>query len=180
MRNIKIFILIQVAIIALLFSCGLKSNDRKTAALSDSLIKATEDIAIGEAKFGMSEKQFNELYPDSLIEIDGNKYVLDTYYNNSQELNMVYLLDYETIGNMKFDQTLLNRMDLLKKYFMKTYGTPILDKGYPKQEKMLNGKSFSTYTWEVGKKKIFVGLALEETDRGNVYYVLAHVDRKDL
>lgn len=34
--------------------------------------------------------------------------------------------------------------------------------------------------WKVGKKEIFVGIALEETDRGSIYYVLANIDRKAL
>ncbi|SFA41323.1 hypothetical protein SAMN04488511_102299 [Pedobacter suwonensis] len=55
---------------------------------------------------------------------------------------------------------------------------PQYDKGYPKHEKMQNGKSFDKYMWKVGKKEIFVGIALEETDRGDIYYVLGHIERK--
>jgi len=55
---------------------------------------------------------------------------------------------------------------------------PQRDRGYPKQEKMQNGNAFDAYMWDVGKKEIFVGIALEETDKGNIYYVLGHVDKK--
>jgi len=43
---------------------------------------------------------------------------------------------------------------------------------------MKNGNSLDAYKWEVGKKKIAVGIALEETKRGNIYYVVGHVDRR--
>jgi len=43
---------------------------------------------------------------------------------------------------------------------------------------MNNGKAFYPYMWKVGKKKIFVGIALEETDRGDIYYVLGNIERK--
>lgn len=46
-------------------------------------------------------------------------------------------------------------MDLLKQHVMKTYGAPQCDKGYPKQEKMINGTAFYPYMWNVGKKKYF-------------------------
>lgn len=82
------------------------------------------------------------------------------------------------IDNTNFGKGLFDRMDLLKQHFMKTYGAPQYDKGYPKQEKMNNGKAFYPYMWKVGKKKIFIGIALEETDRGNIYFVLAHIERK--
>jgi len=57
-------------------------------------------------------------------------------------LNKVYLIDTATIDNTKFDKALFDRMNLLKQHFMKTYGAPHYDRGYPKQEKMQNGKSF--------------------------------------
>lgn len=180
MKKRNVFIFIYVAVTALLFSCGQNNHKEKVAVVSDSLIRATEDIAIGKAKFGISEKQFNELYPDSLIELDGNKYVLSTYFNSSQELNMVYLVDSTTINNTKFNQGLFNRMDAFKEHFTKNYGPPQHNRGYPKQEKMLNGNAFNAYIWNIGKKKISVGIALEEADSGNIYYVVAHVDRKDL
>jgi len=37
---------------------------------------------------------------------------------------------------------------------------------------MQDRKSFDTYLWKVGKKEIFVGVPLEETDRGGICYVL--------
>jgi len=43
---------------------------------------------------------------------------------------------------------------------------------------MQDGKSFDAYMWKVGKKEIYVGIALEETDRGNIYYVLGHIERR--
>ncbi|MFC1226658.1 hypothetical protein ACFE6N_22835 [Pedobacter sp. BG31] len=61
---------------------------------------------------------------------------------------------------------------------MKTYAEPPYEKSYSKPEKMQNGKAFYAYMWKVGKKEIFVGIALEETDRGNIYYVLGHIERK--
>ncbi|RDC54143.1 hypothetical protein DU508_23200 [Pedobacter chinensis] len=168
-----------VSVMAFLFSCG-QNNKGKVGVLTDSLIRATEDIAVGNAKFGISEKEFNELYPDSLIDLDGNKYILTSFFNSSNELNMVYLIDSATFYNTKFDQALFNRMDLIKEYFMKTYGTPQHNSGYPKEKKMKNGKAFEACIWNVGKKKIAVGVALEETDRGNIYYVISHVDRNNL
>uniref|UniRef100_UPI0035F4909A hypothetical protein n=1 Tax=Pedobacter sp. BG31 TaxID=3349697 RepID=UPI0035F4909A len=42
---------------------------------------------------------------------------------------------------------------------------------------MQNGEAFYAYLWKVGKKEISVGVALEEIDRGNIYYVLGHIDR---
>jgi hypothetical protein len=80
-------------------------------------------------------------------------------------LNQVDPVDTATTHNTKFDKPLFNRIDLLKRYFIKTYGIPQYDKGYPKQEKMNNGKAFYAYIWKVGKKEISVGIALEETDR---------------
>jgi hypothetical protein len=44
-------------------------------------------------------------------------------------------------------------MDLLKHYFMKTYGAPKYDKGYPKQEKMNNRKAFYAYMLKVVKRE---------------------------
>ncbi|SDG83171.1 hypothetical protein SAMN05421827_111203 [Pedobacter terrae] len=67
-------------------------------------------------------------------------------------------------------------MDLLKRHFMKIYGASQYDRGYPKQEKMNKGMAFYAYMWKVGKKVISVGIALEETDRGSIYYVLGHID----
>ncbi|WP_343522014.1 hypothetical protein [Pedobacter sp.] len=177
MKNRHIYISIFLSITVILFSCR-QSENRITSPIPDSLIKATEGTAIGKAKFGISEKEFNQLYPDSLVGLDGNLYNVSTYYDSSKALNEVYLIDTTTIDNTKFGKALFDRMDLLKQHFMKTYGVPQYDRGYPKQEKMQNGKAFDSYMWKVGKKKIFVGLALEETQRGNIYYVLAHVDRK--
>ncbi len=70
-------------------------------------------------------------------------------------------------------------MELIKQYFINFYGPPKEDRGFPIQKKMLNGKLFESYIWEVGRKTISVGIALEETDKGNIYYVLSHVDRKE-
>ena len=179
MKNTYIFIFMLFSGMALLFSCTHNSNGEEVA-LTDSLINATEGIAIGKTKFGISEKEFNELHPDSLIGLDGNFYNITSYFSSSKELNMIYLIDTATIENRMFDEALLNRMEMLKQYFTKTYGVPQHNRGYPKQDKMQNGKSFDSYMWKVGKKKIFVGIALEEADGGNIYYVVAHVDRKDL
>ncbi|KQR65333.1 hypothetical protein [Pedobacter sp. Leaf176] len=177
MKNKQIYISIFFSVTILFFSC--RQNENKQADfIPDSLIKATEGIAIGKAKFGISEKEFNQLYPDSLVDLDGNLYNVSTYFDSSKALNKVYLIDTATIDNTKFGEALFDRMDLLKQHFMKTYGVPQYDRGYPKQDKMQNGKAFDAYMWKVGKKKIFVGIALEETDRGNIYYVVAHVDRK--
>ena len=177
MKNKQIYILIFFSVTILLFSCRQNEN-KKADFIPDSLIKATEGIAIGKAKFGISEKEFSQLYPDSLVDLDGNLYNVSTYFDSSKTLNKVYLIDTATIDNTKFGEALFDRMDLLKQHFMKTYGVPQYDRGYPKQDKMQNGKAFDAYMWKVGKKKIFVGIALEETDRGNIYYVVAHVDRK--
>lgn len=103
---------------------------------------------------------------------------MSTYFDSSKALNQVYLIDTATIDNTKFGKALFDRMDLLKQHFMKTYGAPQYDKGYPKKEKMNNGKTLYAYMWKVGRKEIFVGIALEETDRGNIYDVLGHIDRK--
>ncbi|MFC1226663.1 hypothetical protein ACFE6N_22860 [Pedobacter sp. BG31] len=177
MKNKHIYIYIFFSIVSLLFSC--KQNENKKAhSIPDSLIKATEGIAIGKAKFGISEEEFNQIYPDSLADLDGNLYNVSTYIDSSKALNQVYLIDTATIDNTKFGKALFDRMDLLKKYFTKTYGAPQHDKGYPKKEKMNNGKAFYAYMWKVGTKEISVGVALEETDRGNIYYVLGHIERK--
>ncbi|SDG83093.1 hypothetical protein SAMN05421827_111200 [Pedobacter terrae] len=84
-------------------------------------------------------------------------------------MNEVDLIDTATIDNTKFDKALFDRLDLLKQYFTKTYGATKYDKGYPKQEKMQNRRAFNAYKWQVGRKEIFVGIALEETDRGDIY-----------
>lgn len=177
MKNKHIYISIFFSITSLLLSCRQNEN-KKAEVISDSLIRATEGTAIGKAKFGISEKEFNQLYPDSLVDLDGNLYNVSTYFDSSKTLNEVDLIDTATIDNIKFDKALFDRMDLLKRHFMKTYGAPQYDKGYPKQEKMNNGKAFYAYMWKVGRKEIFVGIALEETDRGNIYYVLGHIERK--
>ncbi|MBO9674184.1 MAG: hypothetical protein J7577_12110 [Sphingobacteriaceae bacterium] len=177
MKNKHIYISIFFSATALLFSCT-RNENKKADSISDSLIKATEGIAIGKAKFGISEKEFNQLYPDSLVDLDGNLYNVSTYFDSSKALNEVYLIDTTTIDNTRFGKALFDRMNLLKQHFIKTYGMPQYERGYPKQEKMQNGKSFDAYLWKVGKKKIFVGVALEETNRGNIYYVLAHIERK--
>jgi len=177
MKNKRIYISLLFSIASLLFFCKQNEN-KKVHSIPDSLIKATEGIAICKAKFGISEKEFDRLYPDSLVDLDGNLYNVSTYFDSSKALNQVDLIDTATIGNTEFGKALFDRMDLLKQYFSKTYGPPQYDKGYPKQEKMQNGKSFDAYMWEVGKKEIFVGVALEETDRGSIYYVLGHIERK--
>jgi len=169
------FILIVISVTSFLFSCTF-TNERKGNVITDSLIKTTENIAIGKAKFGISEKEFNQLYPNSLVEVGGRIYNITSYFNKADKLNMVYFVDTATIDNTKFDQALFDKMDLLKLHFVKTYGEPQHNIGYPKHQKMKNGNSFDAYKWEVGKKKIAVGIALEETDEGNIYYVVAHVD----
>ncbi|MFN0293024.1 hypothetical protein [Pedobacter helvus] len=178
MNHHRYLILISIFLTSIFSSC-IQSNERKNNVIIDSLIKATENIAIGETKFGISEKEFNQLHPDSLIILEGNIYTLTSFFNKSKKLNMIYLMDTVTVDNTKFDKELFNRMDLLKQHFVKTYGEPQQDRGYPKQAKMKNGKAFEAYKWEIGKKLIAVGIALEETDEGNIYYVLAHVDRKE-
>jgi len=67
------------------------------------------------------------------------------------------LIDTATNHNTKFDKALLDRMDLLKQHFMKTYGAPQYDYGYPKQEKMNNRKGFYAYMWEVVKREYLLG-----------------------
>ncbi|MFN0255635.1 hypothetical protein [Pedobacter ureilyticus] len=175
--NNRFLILIFISATLVLFSCTY-SNERKATVITDSLIKVTENIAIADTKFGMSEQQFNQLHPDSLVKLGERVYNITSYFNDAQKLNMIYLVDTTTIGNKKFDQALFNKMDLLKQYFVTTYGEPQHNRGYPKQEKMQNGKAFEAYKWEIGKKKIAVGIALEETNGGNIYYVLSHIDRK--
>ncbi|MFN0292517.1 hypothetical protein [Pedobacter helvus] len=172
------FILIFISILSIFSSCTF-SNERKSNVITDSLIKATEDIAIGETRFGISEQEFNQLHPDSLVEVGGRIYNITSYFNKAEKLNMVYLIDTATIENAKFDQALFDKMDLLKQHFVKTYGEPKHSRGYPKRETMRNGQSFDAYIWKIGKKKIAVGLALEEAKEGNIYYVVAHVDRRD-
>lgn len=178
MNHRYIYILMFAFFSVILFSCG-ESNNLKANVITDSLIRATEDIAIGEARFGISESDFNRLFPDSMIELSGHKYIVSSEFDNSNKLNSVYLIDHSTFQNTEFDQSLFNRMDSVKRYFMKTYGRPQVHRGYPKKEKMIDGKVFNAYIWHVGKKEIFVGIALEVTKRGNIYYVLSHVDRKE-
>lgn len=179
MKNKHIYILIFFSVIVFFFSCRQSANT-KADSIPDSLIKATEGIAMGKAKFGITEKEFNRLYPNSLVDLDGNTYNVTTYFDSSKALNQVDLIDTATIGNTEFGKALFDRMDLLKQYFVKTYGAPQYDKGYPKQEKMNNGKAFYAYMWKVGKKEIFGGIALEETDRVDIYYMLGHIDRKSI
>lgn len=178
MKYNRSYILIFIFATSILFSCT-PSNERKADIITDSLIRTTENIAIGKTRFGISEKEFNQLHPDSLIVLEGSIYTISSFFNKSKKLNMVYLIDTVTADNTKFDKELFNRMDLLKQYFVKTYGEPQHDRGYPKQQKMQNGKAFEAYIWDIGKKKIAIGIALEETAEGNIYYVVSHVDRKD-
>jgi len=178
MKNRSIFTLALICLLATLSSCfQTRSNENKI--LTDSLIRATEKIAIGKANFGISEKEFNLLFPDSLVELDGNKYIVSSYFDSNRELEKVYMIDQATFNNQKFDGRLFRRLDLIKRHFSNIYGLPKRDKGYPAQEKMLNGKVFESCTWEIGIKRISVGIALEKTYRGNIYYVLSHIDRKD-
>lgn len=178
MKNVFIFTLVLIYLLTGLSSC-LRQGNHKKKVLTDSLIKATEHIAIGKAQFGISEKDFNLLFPDSLVDLDGNKHIVSSYFDKTGGLNRVYMIDKATFDNHKFDNRLFERMGLIKQYFMNTYGEPTKDRGYPVQKKMLNGKVFESCIWEVGKKRISVGIALEKTGRGNIYYVLSHVDRKD-
>jgi hypothetical protein len=178
MKNRPIFILTLICLLAVLSSCSQAGRNEKKV-LTDSLISATENIAIGKADFGISEKEFNHLFPDSLVELGGSKYIVSSYFDNIGGLNKVYMIDKATFNNQKFDNKLFDRMGLIKRYFMNTYGLPKRDRGYPVQEKMLDGNVFESCTWEVGRKRISVGIALEKTSRGNIYYVLSHVDRKD-
>lgn len=178
MKNGSIFILTLICLLAVFSSCSQRNGNPKKV-ITDSLIRATENIAIGKANFGISEKEFNLLFPDSLVELDGNKYIVSSYFNNAGGLNSIYMIDKATFNNQNFDESLFERMELIKRYFMNTYGQPKKDRGYPLQRKMLNGKAFESCIWEVGRKKISVGIALEKTDRGNIYYVLSYVDRKD-
>ncbi|WP_443945092.1 hypothetical protein ACJVDH_19575 [Pedobacter sp. AW1-32] len=173
----KTFSFFSVFFVVILFFFSCKQN-KPDVVLTESLIRETEGIAIGKAKFGISEKQFNGLYPDSLIKLDGNSYILTGNYNIVQELNMINLIDSATINNTAFDQTLFDRMDLLKDHFAKTYGLPQHDMGYPEQTMMSDGKFVKTYIWIIGKKEISVGIALENTARGNVYYVLGFVEKR--
>jgi len=175
MKTGYIFTLTLICLMAVLSSC-FRGEIRKKV-LTDSLIKATENIAIGKARFGISESEFNQLFPDSLIELDGNKHNISSYFDSTGKLNSVYLIDLVTIDNRNFDGKLFKRMELIKRYFSDTYGPPQKDRGYPVKQKMLNGKLFEACKWRVGKKNISVGIALEETKVGNIYYVLSHVDR---
>ena len=177
MKNISFFTLI-ICQLAFFSSCRQFGTDGKKV-LTDSLIKATENIAIGKANFGITEKEFNFLFPDSLVELEGNKHIVSSYFDEAGGLNKVYMIDMATFHNLKFDDKLFERMDLLKRYFMDTYGLPKEDRGYPVQKKMKDGKVFESCVWNVGRKRISVGIALEKTDRGNIYYVLSHVDKKE-
>ncbi|GAA4213110.1 hypothetical protein GCM10022289_44820 [Pedobacter jeongneungensis] len=178
MKNRSIYTLALICLLAILSSC-FQTGRNENKILTDSLIRATEKIAIGKANFGISEKEFNLLFPDSLVDLDGNKYIVSSYFDSEGGLEKVYMIDKATFDNQKFDNRLFERMDLIKQYFMSTYGEPKKDRGYPVQQKMLNGNVFESCTWEVGIKRISVGIALEKTYRGNIYYVLSHVDRKD-
>jgi len=120
MKNKHIYIFILFSFTVFLFSCR---QGEKTEAYSipDSLIKATEENAIGKAKFGISKKKFNRLYPDSLVDLDLNLYNVSTYFDSLKVLNDVDLINTAAIDNTKFGEALFDRMDLLKQHFMKTY-----------------------------------------------------------
>ncbi|MBB2144636.1 hypothetical protein GM921_04015 [Pedobacter sp. LMG 31464] len=178
MKNISFFTLKLIFLLTFFSSCQQSSTNRKKV-LTDSLIKATENIAIGNANFGITEKEFNLLFPDSLVELGGNKHIISSYFDEIGGLNKVYMIDMATFHNLRFDDKLFERMELLKRYFMATYGAPKEDRGYPVQKKMKDGKVFESCIWDVGRKRISIGIALEKTDRGNIYYVLSHVDKKE-
>lgn len=178
MKNRSIFTLIFICLLGFLSSCAQSGANRKKV-LTDSLIKVTENIAIGKANFGISEKEFNLLFPDSLVELDGNKHNVSSYFDSTGGLSKVYMIDVATMDNQNFDDKLFERMELIKRYFTNTYGLPKEDRGYPVKKTISNGKVFESCIWEVGRKQISVGIALEETDRGDIYYVLSHVDKKD-
>lgn len=174
-KKVLYFILAFVCLLIVFSSC--RNAGGSGNKLTDSLIKATENVAIGNANFGISEKEFNLLFPDSTVELAGNKYIVSSYFDDNGGLNKVYMIDKETLNNLKFDESLFKRMALMKRYFVNTYGLPKKDRGYPIQEKMQDGKLFESYLWDVGKKKIVLGIALEKTKQGNLYYVLSHVDK---
>ncbi len=179
MRNNIIFSLILIGLFTVFASCSRTGSNGKKA-LSDSLISATQNIAIGNANFGISEKAFNRQFPDSLANLGGNKHIVSAYFDNNGGLEKVYLVDEATFNNQKFDANLMKRLELIKAYFMNTYGQPDEDRGYPIQKKMQDGKLFESYVWEVGKKRISAGIGLEKTAHGDIYYVLSHVDRQKI
>lgn len=158
------YIFFALVLVTLSFSCG----------------GGDDNIAIDKAKFGITRKEFYQLFPASHVELNGNKYKLYPYFNKSDELNMVYLMDTSTKMNKKLDTALFDKMDSLQRYFTEIYGAPTSDRGYPKMEEMINGKSFDCYVWEIGKKKIMVGIGLEATKEANYYYVVSRVALKKI
>ncbi len=92
-------LILRLIYLLLVFSSCRQSGNHKTKVLSDSLIKATEDIAIGDADFGISEKEFNLFFPDSLVNLDGNIHIISSYFDSSGRLNKVYFIDKATFHN---------------------------------------------------------------------------------
>jgi len=91
-------ILALIFVTSILLSC-IRSNEEQANVITDSLIKATENVAIVDTKFGITEKEFNQLHPDSLVELSGRIYSITSYFNKAEKLNMVYLVDTATIEN---------------------------------------------------------------------------------
>ncbi|RBQ11473.1 hypothetical protein DRW42_03140 [Pedobacter miscanthi] len=85
----------------------LRSNNHENKVSTDSLVKATENIAIGKARFRTSEKEFNLLFPDSLVDLDGKKYILSAYFDKTGGLNKVYMIDKATFDNQNSITTYL-------------------------------------------------------------------------
>jgi len=187
-----LFMLISIAIF--MQSCGITQKQKEQAtqdslaivlnkrhAMIDSIAKIEQNIAIGNIKFGISKKEFNNEIMKFLdkCELPNTEfYMRKTMFSYKlgeygfRDLNYQFYHDNLYKINFKggrvesndYDDVMPVQFDILFKMLKEKYSEPSLYKGLPNWNDLHKNDSELCATWSIGSKQISIFIACKGTE----------------
>lgn len=146
--------------------------------------------AFAGAEFGMSmkevqslnyfkywEKNTNNLHHLGGIDIGEGNYQCDLYFNDDR-LYSVVIQSYIYYSASSYNSVIKNDVENLKDVIQSVYGRPTKIFGFPESFKLKKGYTTYAYVWEMGRKRITIGVA--EQSSGSKYAMVTIIEDMDV
>ena len=146
--------------------------------------------AFAGAEFGMSmkevqsldyfkywEKNTNNLHHLGGIDIGEGYYQCDLYFKDDR-LYSVVIQSYIYYSASSYNSVIKDDVENLKEVVQNVYGRPTKNYGFPESYKLKNGYTTYAYVWDMGRKRITIGVA--EQSSGSKYAMVARIEDMDV
>ena len=145
--------------------------------------------AFAGAEFGMSMKEVKSLdyYKDWNADTNnlhkyglyiGEGYYKGDLYFNDDRLYCVVIQSTIYRSASSYDSFIKDEVECFKDVIEKAYGRPTKNYGFPDFIRMKKGLTTYAYVWEMGKKRITIGVA--EQSSGSRYAMIARIEDIDV